>query len=101
MADRAAHDDQLLERLRKLRLLTDRQRDVRQRTDRHQRDLSGAGQNLLDQKIASMLDDGPASRFREFCVSQACVPVRLRREQGRLHQWQFTTLRQWDVARPR
>ena len=39
-SDGSAHDDQLLDCVHKARLLSYRQCDVRQRTDRHQCDLS-------------------------------------------------------------
>jgi len=91
MADRAAHDDHFPDRLDEARLLPDGQGDIRQRADRHQGDFSRGGHDLLDQKIASMLDDRPGGRLREHRVPKAGVTMRLRRKQRWLDERQLTS----------
>src|SRR5215211_1630791 len=94
----AAHDDDFLECLHNTRLLTYRQCNVCQWTDRDQSDLAGRRQNLLDQKIDSMLSDRQGARRRKPGIPETCLSVCFEREQRWLYERQFTSLCNGNLA---
>ena len=86
MSNCPAHNDDLFERLHNARLFANCQSDICQRSDRHECDLSRRCKDRFDEKIDRMLSKGLAARFWKLRIPQACVSVRLRRQEGWLHE---------------
>ena len=97
----AAHHHEAREQPRQLGLAEDRDRDVRQRAQRDERDLAGPAAGLRDDEVGRRAaSTGPPGR-RQLRVADAVRAVRLRRRRERPRERLLAPQRDLDVGAAR
>ena len=97
-AERAAHQRVALEEAGQSRLAQDREREVRQRPERDQRDLAGPAAGLVEDQVDGMAVAERAAGRRQLGVAQPLRPVRLGRRLERSDERDLAAHRDLDVG---
>ena len=94
----AAHEDVALVEARQLGLAKDRDREVRERAERHEGQLAGPAPSLVDQQVHGVAFGQRRRGRRQLRVAEAARPVRLGRRLEPADERHLATERDLDVA---